>query len=169
MSGAELELAQRFLEARRGRRVQQPPPTLATLIERRLSQDPSTARRAGATLARLKLHWPQIVGEKLAGVCQPEGLRKDTLVLRTTSAAAPLLQMRATEILGLVALAGAPPLKRLAFVRAPLASLSPPPRAHPPRPLPAAAAAALEARLAPVEAARLKEAIRKLATVVEQD
>jgi hypothetical protein len=175
-STADEELALRFLEARRGRRVQQAPPTLSALIERQMSRADDgasgaagAARRQAASLSRIKLRWPQIVGEKLAGVCQPEALRKDTLVLRTTSAAAPLLQMRATELLGLVALAGGPPLKKLAFVRAPLSAIGPAPRKRIPSPLPAAAAAELEARLAPVEAQRLKEAIRTLATVLADD
>jgi hypothetical protein len=176
LSSGEDELALRFLEARRGRRIQQAPPTLSALIERQMTKAEAgasgaagAARRMAASLSRIKLRWPQIVGEKLAGVCQPEALRKDTLVLRTTSAAAPLLQMRATELLGLVALAGGPPLKKLAFVRAPLSAIGPPPRRRAPRPLPAAAAAELEERMAPLDDARLKEAIRTLATVLAQD
>ena len=86
----EEALALRFLEARRGRRIQQPPPTVARLLERRLETDPKAARRAGAALATIKLRWPEIVGEKLARLCQPEAVRKDTLVLRTTSASSTL-------------------------------------------------------------------------------
>lgn len=168
-SPEEEALALRFLEARRGRRIQQPPPTVARLLERRLETDPKAARRAGAALATIKLRWPEIAGEKLARLCQPEAVRKDTLVLRTTSAAAPLLQMRATEILGLVALAGGPPLKKLSLVRAPLSAIGTPPPRRAPRPLPAARAAELERKLETVAAARLKEAVRALATLAGQD
>lgn len=165
----EEALALRFLEARRGRRVQQPPPTVARLIERKLETDPKASRRAGAALATIKLRWPEIVGEKLARLCQPEAVRKDTLVLRTTSAAAPLLQMRATEILGLVSLAGGPPLKKMSLVRAPLAAIGSPPPRRALRPLPAAKAAELDRKLESVAVARLKEAVRTLATLTGQD
>jgi hypothetical protein len=169
-------LALKLLEARRGKRAWAPPSGAGRMVERivdaslgRAGSDGSGTRRMAAMLASLRLRWPQIVGEKLAALCQPDALRKDALVLRTSSAAAPLLQMRAGELLGLVALAGGPQLKKLVLVRAPLHTASRRSGGVRARPLAAAEAAELDRRLEPVGSARLKEAIRNLAILARQE
>lgn len=106
-----------WLSQRRGRAMWAGPPTLARVIATMVPQD---QRKSGMSVRELQGRWAEIVGEKIATICQPDQIKGETLVVKVVAAAAPLLSMRSAEILGLVRLAGANKIKKLSLVRAPL-------------------------------------------------
>jgi hypothetical protein len=151
-----------WLTRRRGRPLRSPGRRLGALIE---NVAPARETKPGPRLSELKARWREVVGEKLAGVCEPDAIKGASLSVRVIAAAAPLLQMREKEIVGLVALSGWTGIKRLTLVRAPLTSAKAP-AAPRPRMLDAAERRALDAQLAQVENSALKAALTRLAEAV---
>jgi hypothetical protein len=128
---------------------------------------PILKRRAGA-LARLKSDWPAIVGPAWAQVSWPAALGRDgALRLRVVPAAALDLQHRAPLIIERITLYfGRPVAARLLFVQGPLPLAPPPAAAAPLRPLAAAAAQALDRRLAQIPDPDLRAALARLGRAV---
>jgi hypothetical protein len=100
--------ATRCLQARRGRKAIAPPPRaagFAAAIMRPLLKD------AGASLSDLQRSWPEIVGERLAGLTYPEKLQRGDagaiLTVRAHASAAPFVQHQQTLIIERANLAGA--------------------------------------------------------------
>eukprot|EP01041_Mallomonas_annulata_P034861 gene34861-57706_t len=96
---ASLEVAATaWLSQRRGKPVWAGPPPVARLIANLVPQD---QRKSGMTARELQARWAEIVGDKIATICQPDQIKGETLVLKVVAAAAPLLSMRSAEIVGL--------------------------------------------------------------------
>jgi hypothetical protein len=103
------------------------------------------------------------VGDKIATICQPDQIKGETLVLKVVAAAAPLLSMRSTEIIGLVRLAGASKIKKLSLVRAPLKQAVKAPATATKRKLNATEQRKLDEQLEQVTQPSLKAALTRLA------
>ncbi len=92
-------MARARLRERRGKRVHPGPPTLARFAARTLGKYAKT-RKPG--LETLKDQWPELAGETLAKICEPEKLTGRaggaTLTLRVIPAASTLLTHQ-TEML----------------------------------------------------------------------
>ncbi len=92
--------AGRYIEARRGRRVRSAAPAAGIAAERVLKP---LAKRFGVGLEQLRANWGDIVGQRLAGFCQPETLQRQgasrTLVIRARGPAAAILQAESRRIL----------------------------------------------------------------------
>jgi hypothetical protein len=100
--------ATRLLEQRRGRAAIAAPPRaggLATSLLAPLLKD------RGVGLGDLRRRWPEIVGERLAGLTQPEklqaGAEGSVLTVRAHASAAPFVQHQAKLIIERANLAGA--------------------------------------------------------------
>jgi hypothetical protein len=157
----ELEsLATTYLSARRGKAQWGGPPTLAKLTTRLL---PQSERSGGVGVAQLQARWKEIVGDKIATISAPDVLKGETLVVKVVAAAAPMLAMRADEIIGLIRLAGAIKVKKLTFVRAPLSKPGNNTKVAQKRPLNALEQRALDQHLQRVQTPDLKAALKRLA------
>ena len=96
-----------------------------------------TLPQKGATLARLKLDWAQIVGPQLAGLCQPQKLSPTRggrkLTLRVIPAAAPIVAHQTELIRQRVSVAAGGDITKLhlehGLLTTPKAKPLPPPRA----------------------------------------
>lgn len=129
--------------------------------------------KRGFAEAQLVAQWPDIIGAELARQVTPEKLsfargdrREGTLRLRVASGLALEVQHRAPLILERInAFFGYRAVARLALVQGPPLR-SGPARPAGPRPLAAAEATALEARLAAVEDPNLRAALRRLGTTL---
>ncbi|MFM1976389.1 MAG: hypothetical protein RL145_1235 [Pseudomonadota bacterium] len=158
---AQLEVAATaWLSGRRGKPVWSGPPPVARLIANLVPPD---QRKAGMTARELQGRWAEIVGDKIATICQPDQIKGETLVLKVVAAAAPLLSMRATEIVGLVRLAGASKIKKLSLVRAPLKQAIKAPVKATNRKLNATEQRKLDEQLEQVTQPSLKAALTRLA------
>ena len=149
-----------WLSQRRGKPVWSGPPPVARLIANLVPQD---QRKAGMTARELQARWAEIVGDKIATICQPDQIKGETLVLKVVAAAAPLLSMRSTEIIGLVRLAGASKIKKLSLVRAPLKQAVKAPATATKRKLNATEQRKLDEQLEQVTQPSLKAALTRLA------
>lgn len=157
----ELEsLATSYLGVRRGKPQWSGPPTLAKLTTRLL---PQSERSGGVGVAQLQARWKEIVGDKIATISSPDLIRGETLVVKVVAAAAPMMAMRAEEIIGLVRLAGAVKVKKLTFVRAPLTKAGGSTKVATKRPLNALEQRALDQHLQRVQTPDLKAALKRLA------
>jgi hypothetical protein len=160
----ELEsLATSYLSVRRGKPQWGGPPTLAKLTTRIL---PQSERSGGVGVAQLQTRWREIVGDKIATISSPDVIKGETLVVKVVAAAAPMMAMRADEIIGLVRLAGAVKVKKLTFVRAPLSKAGGNPKVATKRPLNALEQRALDQNLQRVESPDLKAALKRLADAI---
>jgi hypothetical protein len=124
---------------------------------------PPDQRKAGMSVFDLQMRWGDIVGAKLASVCQPDAIKGETLVVRVVAAAAPLLSMRSTEIIGLVRLAGGSRIKKLSLVRGPLHTKLRAAKPAPHRKLTATEQRILDEQLEQVAQPGLKAALARLA------
>ncbi|HTT79285.1 MAG TPA: DciA family protein [Stellaceae bacterium] len=130
---------------------------------------PIVARSGGGLLGRLKADWDAIAGEATAAETWPEALsRAGVLRLRVASPGAALdLQHRTPLLIERIDLFfGRRVVERIALVQGPLplgAATSPVPRKDS---LSAAAAAALDARLADIADPALREALGRLGRLV---
>jgi hypothetical protein len=111
---ARLEAAAaRALDARRGRSAIAPAPHAGRFAAAIVSP---LLKGAGASLADLQRAWPEIVGERLAGLTQPDKLQRSeggaTLVVVAHASAAPFVQHQQGLIIERANLAGAA-IKRL--------------------------------------------------------
>jgi hypothetical protein len=119
----------------------------------------------GVSLSDLARHWPEIVGERLAGLTAPEKLSGGTLTVRAHSSAAPFVQHQSRLIIERANLAGAnlttlaikhgAPAARKAANIAPLA-----------KPLTAEEEAAIAAALRGFADGRLRDALMRLGKAV---
>jgi hypothetical protein len=156
-------MASAYLGVRRGKPMRSGPPSLAQTVRALL---PDAVRKAGPGVRELQVRWSDIVGEKLASVSEPDAIKGESLVLKVAAAAAPLLQMRANEILGLVRLAGFDRVKKLSLIRAPLirSNLAKEASARTrAQPLDAQARRQIESELESVQDEKLKQALLNLA------
>lgn len=158
-------LATAYLSAKRGKPMRKGPPNLASLTAQLI---PVQERVSGVGVAQLRARWGEIVGEKIATICQPDIIKGDTLVIKVMAAAAPMLAMRRDEIIGLVRLAGSSKVRKLSFVRAPMSKPTPKDGhiATKPRRLSSMDAAeqrALDIKLQAVASQDLRTALRRLA------
>ncbi len=149
-----------WLSQKRGKPVWAGPPTVARLIANFVPQD---QRKSGMTTRELQGRWAEIVGDKIATICQPDQIKGETLVLKVAAAAAPLLSMRSAEIVGLVRLAGASKIKKLSLVRAPLKQAVKAPATATKRKLNATEQRKLDEQLEQVTQPSLKAALTRLA------
>jgi hypothetical protein len=149
-----------WLGQRRGKPTWSGPPPLAKLITTLI---PVEERNAGLSVKSLQQRWGEIVGEKLASICQPDQIKGETLVLKVAPAAAPLLTMRSAEIIGLVRLAGGSKIKKLTLVRAPLKSTNATAPMRSKRQLDASEQRKLDEQLEQVTQPSLKAALTRLA------
>lgn len=149
-----------WLSARRGKAVWSGPPPIARMIENLIPPD---QRKGGMTVKELQSRWRDVVGEKLASICQPDAIKGETLVVRVVAAAAPLLAMRTNEIVGLVRLAGASRIRKLSLVRGPLMSRAQAKSARTHRKLTATEQRKLDEQLEQVSQPGLKAALARLA------
>ena len=122
-------------------------------------------RRRSAAAAQIIADWPAILGPELAALAEPVRLARGTLTLACTGPAAMELSLLGPVVIERInAHLGRAAVERLAFVqRAPRATPAAPPAPPAPAPLPAAAAARLEALLPEGE---LRAALAKLAAGV---
>lgn len=151
------ELALKFLSKKRGKMVNMMPRNLGD-IARNLVPNAKTDKNY--QLKQLKNKWPEIVGEKIAKLCQPEAIKGKVLVLRAIGAATPLLQMRNNEILGLSSLACGINFSKLSFIQTKLSVENN--NKNKLKPLDAIQTQEIEEKLANIENKRLKNAIRML-------
>jgi hypothetical protein len=158
---ASLEVAATaWLSQRRGKPVWAGPPPVARLIANLVPQDQV---KSGMTARELQARWAEIVGDKIATICQPDQIKGETLFLKVVAAAAPLLSMRSAEIVGLVRLAGASKIKKLSLVRAPLKQAAKAPATTTKRKLNATEQRKLDEQLEQVTQPSLKAALTRLA------
>lgn len=129
------------------------------------------ARKFGFADARLFADWPTIMGEALARLTLPLAVKRDktgdrrTLVLKCSAATAPLVQHYALQILERVNTHyGFAAVTHLQVKQGPLPLPPAPPKAPPP--LSPAEEAALQARVAEIEAEALRAALVKLGRIL---
>lgn len=112
--------AEQLLRQARGRAQIQPAPR-AGLIAHQVIRP--WLKGEGATLAELKRRWPEIAGEKLAKLTEPEKLTKrgdgQVLTLKAAASAAPFVAHQKPLILERCALAGAK-IVDVAIIQGPL-------------------------------------------------
>lgn len=163
--GAALEeRAAALLEARRGRKIAQPPPTAARHAAPILTP---ILQKSGVGLGELRRNWPEIVGEKLAKATEPDKLSAGILTIKAPGAVAPFVQHQATLILERCKLAGAK-VKSIAIRQgAPAPATAANVRTLRPA-LSAAEEAQIEAGLAAIETPRLKAALSRLGRAVRR-
>lgn len=121
------------------------------------------ARHGGGVLARLKAHWPAIVGTELAAATWPQALGRDgVLKLRVAAAIALELQHRAPLLIERINIyLGRPAISRLVLVQGPL-PLPPSPGPAPPPQLATEDAQAIERQLATIADPELRDALIRL-------
>jgi len=124
---------------------------------------PTNVKADGPTVKALQTRWPEIVGPLLAAHTRPEkrsrGPDGDTLVLRVSPSAGPMVQMQTLALLDRINLfAGGRQFSRIALDSAPLPRNAPR-KAAISRPLDACEEAALEARVEPIADQKLRHAL----------
>jgi hypothetical protein len=143
------EAAAALLETRRGRPTAKAAPraggAVASLVKPLIPKGP-------ATLNDLKRLWPEIVGERLCNLTEPEKLTRGALLIRCHASAAPILER--------IALAGGE-ADSIQIKQAPLAARAGNVRPLA-RPLDPAEEAALAAALSPIQHDGLKAALMRL-------
>ena len=129
---------------------------------------PIVARRGDGVLGRLKADWRAIAGDDVAVTAWPETLgRAGVLKLHVAPTAALELQHRTPLLIERINLFfGRRVVERIALVQGPLPLAAAPPPAAQPDSLSAAAAAALDARLAGIADPALREALCGLGRLV---
>ncbi|MGE3866051.1 MAG: DciA family protein, partial [Hyphomonadaceae bacterium] len=95
--------AGRALEQRRGRAAIAAAPRAGGFASAVLAP---LLKESAASLGDLKRHWPEIVGDRLAGLTSPEKLAAGALVVRAHASAAPFVQHQAALIIERANLAG---------------------------------------------------------------
>jgi hypothetical protein len=140
---------------------------LSALVGRVL--DPVSAKR-GFAAADLIAAWPEIVGPRYAGACEPVRITwprgapqgsGGVLTVAVEGSRAVFLQHESGQIVERInAFAGRGLVARLKLTQRPVARAAPAPRAHPV--LAEAARARLAAELAPIEDDGLREALARL-------
>jgi hypothetical protein len=123
---------------------------------------------------KLKARWTEVVGERLAKLCEPVRIikgkgRPGTLEIRVAGAYAPLIQHQSQVVIDRINLyLGSGSVDRLRLIQGPLSVK--PKTAQPPRPMPLNAAEELRLRdsLADVGDDRLRETLLKLGRSVLQ-
>lgn len=150
------------LEYVRGRAPIQPAPRAGGVAARVLGP---LLKDQGASLADLQRHWPEIVGERLAGLTAPEKLAGGVLTVKAHGSAAPFVQhqskliveranLAGARIVSLAIRQGAPPARRPGNV----AALA--------RPLGPEEEAAIAAALSGLAPGRLRDSLLRLGRAV---
>lgn len=134
-----------------------------------------TSVSATAILRKLQMRWPEIVGQRLAGVCFPDRIAAGTVTLKCLPAAAPMLSASSGELVGVIRLAGFGAVRGLRLVHVPKAAFdaalagssgSKPARRNRPKPLSPVQQQAFGETLAKVDDPHLRQAMVRLAEAI---
>jgi hypothetical protein len=79
-------VAATWLTQNRGKPQWAGPPSLSRVVTNLI---PYAERKAGFGVRDLQSRWPEIVGEKIASISQPDSMKGETLVIKVAAAAAP--------------------------------------------------------------------------------
>ena len=163
-------LARVQLKRRRGKQIRPAPPTLGKAVR---SVTRKHLKTTGASLAKLRDTWPDLVGEKLSRFCRPEKLTGTksgrTLTLKVLPAAAALIQHQSETIRQRLSVAAGGNITQLKLIQGDFATDARRPRRRPRRALSIIEERQLQDSTQEIENPRLREAIVALGRAVLTD
>lgn len=121
--------AQIKLRYMRARALRQPGNSIG-FVSQRLTRKLLKNKAKTPHIIKLKMHWPEIVGEEISKYCFPEKLTgaasNRTLTLKVVPAAAPIIQHQSEIILSRVKISLGGTITRIKILQGPLNPYSPP-------------------------------------------
>ncbi len=113
----------------RARALRQPGNSIG-FVSQRLTRKLLKNKAKTPHIIKLKMHWPEIVGEEISKYCFPEKLTgaasNRTLTLKVVPAAAPIIQHQSEIILSRVKISLGGAITRIKILQGPLNPYSPP-------------------------------------------